>query len=103
MINIVKPIFERCRQHGYNLDSMKGNNSRADFWFRNPNVKGQLQMFEVVIDKDLESVRMAIIMDLGSWNEAIDTDLNDTEEILKTIDLWISKESLKELEEMLEE
>lgn len=103
MINIAKPIFERCKQHGYKLDSMKGDNSRADFWFRNPNVKEELQMFEVVVDKDLESVKMAIIMDLGSWNEALDTDSNNTEEILKTIDLWISEESLKKLEEMLEE
>lgn len=98
MINISKLIIERCRQNGYKLDKMNGNSSRADFWFRNPDVREELQMFEVVVDKDLESVKMAIIIDLGSWNEALETDLNDVEEVLNQIDLWISKDSLKEVE-----
>ena len=94
-------IIKQCKKHGYELI---GNAGWVDcLRFVNSNVRKEFQVFDVVVDKDLESVRMAIIMDLGSWNEALDTDLNNTEEILKTIDLWISEESLKKLEEILEE
>ena len=94
-------IIKQCKKHGYELI---GNAGWVDcLRFVNPNVRKELQVFDIVIDEDLESVKMAIIMDLGSWNEALDTDLNDTEEILKTIDLWISEESLKEVEKYLED
>ena len=95
---IAKQIMEECRKYGYKLDRMSGSQERCDMWFRNKSVRDELQMFEVVIDKDIERVAMAIIMDLGSWNEATEYDYNDIEDIKEGISSWLSEENLKEVE-----
>lgn len=100
---IRKQIMEHCRKHGYKLDRMSGSPERCDMWFRNKSIRDELQMFEVEVDEDLERVAMAIIMDLGSWNEATEHDYNNMEDILNGINSWISKENLEEAEKWLEE
>ena len=40
--------------------------------------------------------------DLGAWNDALEYDLNELEEILKGIELWISPKYLKEVEKWFE-
>lgn len=92
-----KIIIEECKKYGYEL-SWEENDY---LHFVNNNVREELSCFCVNIDEDLERVSMAILMDLGSWNEATECDLNDLEDIKKNINLWLSEESLKEVEKYL--
>ena len=66
-------IIEECKKYGYELN-WEVNNYLS---FINRNVQEDLQMFGVQIDKELERVCMALIIDLGSWNEALESDLNN--------------------------
>ena len=50
------------------------------------------------IYEELEYVSMTLIIDLGSWNDAIDSDINDLEDIKNNIKSWLSEENLKEVE-----
>lgn len=67
--------------------------------FRNPNIREELDTFAVSVDEELERVSMTILIYLGSWNDATECDLNDLEDIKKNINLWLSEESLKKVEE----
>ena len=91
-------IIEECLKYGYYL-FWEGDNFYS---FRNDDVREELQVFDVLIDYDLESVSMALIIDLGSWNEALESDLNDEEDILNNIKNWLSEENLKSIEEWLD-
>lgn len=94
-----RKIIKECKKYGYLLDYKDG-----DFLqFKNENVHEDLQIFQVEIDKELELVSMALIIDLGSWNEAIDSDLNNEKEIMENIKNWISEENLKLVLEWLED
>lgn len=96
---IRKQIIERCHQHNYFLIKMEGKDGKTIMMFENKNVRKELDTFIVDVDNDLERVTMVILMNLGSWNDAYECDLNDTEKVLEGIDMWISKEGLKEAEE----
>ena len=89
-----KIIIEECKKYGYEL-----NWEENDYLhFVNNNVREELSCFYVNINEDLEKVSMAILIDLGSWNDAIDSDINNLEDIKKNINLWLSEENLKEVE-----
>lgn len=92
-----KIIIEECKKYGYELNWEKDDYLH----FVNNNVREELSCFCVNIDEDLERVSMAILMDLGSWNDAIDSDINNIEDIKKNINLWLSEENLKEVEKYL--
>ena len=93
-------IIEECKKYGYELN-WEGDNFYS---FRNDNVREELQVFDVQIDYELESVTMAIIIDLGSWNiDSLECDLNNEEEVLKAIGNWLKPENLKSIEEWLNE
>ena len=87
-------IIEECKKYGYELEW-----ECDDFYsFKNYNVREELQTFDVKIDYDLESVTMAIIIDLGSWNiDSVEYELND-EEVTEAIKTWLSPENLAEVE-----
>lgn len=91
---MITTIIKECEKHNYEFTYAIGNTLR----FINKNVREELQLFEVLVDEDLERVAMAIIMDLGSWNEATEHDYNDLEDIKNGIASWISKENLAEAE-----
>lgn len=91
-----KMIIEECKKYGYEyLFDQESDNCLI---FRNPNIREELDTFAVSIDKDLERVSMTILIYLGSWNDATESDLNDLEDIKKNINLWLSEKSLKEVE-----
>ena len=89
-----KKIVEECAKYGYEFEYEDGNLLS----FRNPNVREELQLFHVTVSEELDVVSMALIIDLSSWDNAINVDLDSEEEIYKTIELWISKENLSEVE-----
>ena len=91
-------IIKECKKYGYELD-WEGDNFYS---FKNYNIREELQTFDVLIDYDLESVSMALIIDLGSWNEALESDLNNEEDVLENIGNWLSEENLKSIEEWLD-
>ena len=87
-------IIEECKKYGYLL-----NYEEDDYLhFRNTEVREELQTFAVRIMEELELVSMAVIIDLGSWNDATDADMNDEAEVLESIKLWLSPENLAEVE-----
>ena len=86
-------IIEECKKYGYYL-FWEGDNFYS---FRNDNVREELQVFDVLIDYELESVSMALIIDLGSWNEALESDLNNEEDIMNNIKNWLSEENLNSI------
>lgn len=92
-----KMIIEECKKYGYEYSF--DQESDTCLIFRNPNVREELNTFAVSINEDLEIVSMAILIGLGSWNDAIDSDINNIEDIKKNINLWLSEENLKEVEE----
>lgn len=96
---MISTIIKECKKHNYEFTYANDNVLR----FINENVREELQLFEVLVDEDLERVTMAVIMDLGSWNEATEHDYNDIEDIKEGIASWISKENLKEAEKWLED
>lgn len=87
-------IINECAKYGYILEYQEEDLLS----FRNPNVREELQLFHVRIYEELEMVSMALIIDMGSWSDSVDVDLNDEKEILKEIGLWISEQNLKEVE-----
>ena len=91
-----KMIIEECKKYGY--EYLFDQESDGCLIFRNPNVREELNTFAVSINEDLEIVSMAILIGLGSWNDAIDSDINNIEDIKKNINLWLSEENLKEVE-----
>ena len=96
-------IIEKCKEYGYLLDTTCCKDGKTTFQFRNDNVAPQLSLFIVEIDEDLERVQMVVMHDLGAWNDALEYDLNELEEILKGIELWISPKYLKEVEKWFKE
>lgn len=98
VVNSMKEkIINECTKYGYKLDKIEN-----DFmYFVNENQIEELQLFLVNIDYDLETVSMSLIVDLGSWNEATDSDLLDEEDIIKNIQNWLSEENIKEVEKWL--
>lgn len=98
---IRKQIIEECAKYGY---IFSGEMERdCVHHFVNANVREEINLFDVYIDKDFERVAMALIMDMSSWNEATEHDYNDIEDIKEGINSWISKENLEEAEKWLEE
>lgn len=96
---MISTIIKECKKYNYEFTYANDNVLR----FINENVREELQLFEVLVDEDLERVTMAVIMDLGSWNEATEHDYNNLEDIKNGIASWISKENLEEVEKWLEE
>lgn len=92
-------IIEECKKYGYELN-WEENNYLS---FINRNAHKDLQVFDIQVDEELERVCMAIIIDLGSWNEAIEYDLNNEEEIMNGIKNWISEDNLNSILEWLED
>lgn len=89
-------IINECKKYGYDLEYQI-----EDYFysFRNTNVREELQVFQVRIDEDWNSVSMVILIDLASWSyDSIDSNLNDENEIMENIKLWISPDNLKEVE-----
>lgn len=94
MKEIKQIIIEECKKYGYLL-----NYEENDYLhFRNTEVREELQTFNVRIMEELELVSMAVIIDLGSWNDATDADMNNEAEVLEQIKLWLSPENLAEVE-----
>lgn len=91
-------IIEECKKYGYLLDYEEDDYLH----FRNPTVREELQIFNVIIMEELELVSMAVIIDLGSWNEALESDLNNEKDIMKNIESWLSEKNLKSIEEWLD-
>ena len=87
-------IIEECKKYGYLLTYEEDDYLH----FRNTEVREELQTFAVRIMEELELVSMAVIIDLGSWNDATDADMNDEAEVLEQIKLWLSPENLAEVE-----
>jgi hypothetical protein len=87
-------IIEECKKYGYELSWEEDDYLH----FVNNNVREELSCFCVRIYEELEYVSMALIIDLGSWNDAIDSDINDLEDIKYNIKSWLSEENLKEVE-----
>lgn len=96
---MISTIIKECKKYNYEFECAIEN----FLHFKNKNVREELQVFHVLVDEDLERVAMAIIMDLGSWNEATEHDYNNLEDIKNGIASWISKENLEEAEKWLEE
>lgn len=90
-----KMIIEECKKYGYEL-SWEENDY---LHFVNNNVREELSCFCVRIHEDLEYISMALIIDLGSWNDATESNINNIEDIKKDINLWLNEENLKEVEE----
>lgn len=91
-------IIEKCKEYGYLLDTTCCKDGKTTLNFKNDNVVPQLSLFIVEIDEDLERVQMVVMYDLGAWNDALEYDLNELEEVLKGVELWISPKYLKEVE-----
>ena len=89
-------IIEKCKEYGYLLKDTSYKDGKTTLHFRNP----QLSLFIVEIDEDLERVQMVVMYDLGAWNDALEYELNELEEILKGIELWISPKYSKEVEKL---
>ena len=89
-------IIEKCKEYGYLLKDTSCKDGKTTLHFRNP----QLSLFIVEIDEDLERVQMVVMYDLGAWNDALEYELNELEEILKGIELWISPKYSKEVEKL---
>lgn len=87
-------IIEECKKYGYELSWEEDDYLH----FVNNNVREELSCFCVRIYEELEYVSMTLIIDLGSWNDAIDSDINDLEDIKNNIKSWLSEENLKEVE-----
>lgn len=91
-----KMIIEECKKYGFEFSFTEERNKCLVF--RNTGIREELSTFAVIIDEDLERVSMAILIDLGSWNDATESDINDIDDIIENINLWLSEESLKEVE-----
>ena len=92
-------IINECKKYGYEFAYERN----GFLEFKNEKVIEELQLFQVEIDYDLEMVKMALIIDLGSWNEALESDLDNIEEILDNIKNWLCVENLNSIEEWLVE
>lgn len=84
-------IIEECKKYGYEFQYEYEENGLLVF--TNNNVIKDLQVFHVQVNEDLEMVSMALIVDLGSWNDAIDSDLNNEQSIMENIKCWLSEEN----------
>lgn len=91
---MISTIIKECKKYNYEFEYA----IEDCLHFKNKNVREELQIFHVLVDEDLERVAMAIIIDLGSWNEATEYDYNDIEDIKEGIASWLSEENLKEVE-----
>ena len=78
-------IIEECKKYGYELSWEEDDYLH----FVNNNVREEFNCFCVRIYEELNYVSMAIIMDLGSWNEATECELDNEEEIIKNIKIWL--------------
>lgn len=92
-------IINECKKYGYEFAYERN----GFLEFKNEKVIEELQLFQVEIDYDLEMVKMALVIDLGSWNEATDSDINDLDDIRNNIANWLSVENLKEIQKWLGE
>lgn len=96
---MISTIIKECKKYNYEFEYA----IESCLHFKNKNVREELQVFHVLVDEDLERVTMAVIMDLGSWNEATEHDYNDLEDVKNGIASWLSKENLEEAEKWLED
>lgn len=93
---IEKKIIEECKKYGYEHQETHDENNAM--FFGNLNVREELNLFIVNIDQELEQVSMYLCIDMASFGEATDNNINDLEGIKENIRLWISEENLKEVE-----
>lgn len=105
MEKLKQMIIEECKKYGYELLGENNSLEKNEVWLFlfNENQVQELQVFDVRISKDLEMVSMALVIDLGSWNEATDSDINDLDDIRNNIANWLSVENLKEIQKWLGE
>lgn len=88
-------IINKCKEYGYEFIDEIDN----VLVFQNKETIEELQIFHVLVDEVLERISMALMVDMGSWNEASDCDLNDIEEINYQIDSWLGEYNLSILKE----
>lgn len=87
-------IIEECKKYGYIVEHQE----EEFISFRNTAVREELQVFNVRIIEEIDLVSMAVIIDLGSWNDATEADMNNEAEVLEQIKAWLSPENLAEVE-----
>lgn len=103
MEQLKQTIIEECAKYGYNFDGEGENKELEEIWltFENPNECSELNSFVVIIDIGLEQVTMYLSIDMGSFNDAIDSDINNIEDIKENIRNWLCKENLNEVKKWL--
>lgn len=96
-------IIEECKKYGYELNDQFRESERKEWLsFVNENVYEDLQLFQVLIDHYLEKATMALIVDMSSWEcEAIDSNLNNEEDVLENIKSWLNEDNLNSILEWL--
>ena len=86
-------IIEECKKYGYEL-----NYERNELLsFTNENVNEYLQIFHVRVYESINLVQMALMIDMGSWSEASDSDLDNEEEVLNNIRIWLNEDNLNSM------
>lgn len=90
-------IVTECKKYDYFLDNEIIENDKIKLSFKNDNQIEELKQFNVIIDYALELVSMALIIDLDSWNYAIDSNINNINDIIENIHSWLCKENLEEV------
>ena len=81
-------IIEECKKYGY--EYLFDQESDDCLIFRNPNVESELETFIVNIDQYLEEVSMYLSIDMSSFGEAQESNINDLEDIKENINFWNS-------------
>lgn len=94
-------IIEECKKYGY--EYLFDQESDDCLIFRNPNVESELETFIVNIDQYLEEVSMYLSIDMASFGEAQESNINDLEDIKENISNWLNKNNLDLIREWLYE
>ena len=94
-------IIDECRKYGYELNYIYKQSGYEMLTFINESVREELKTFNVCIDYELEQVSMYIVIDMGSFNEALESNINDEADVMDNIKGWLSKENLKSIEEWI--
>jgi hypothetical protein len=92
-------IIEECKKYGY--EYLFDQESDDCLIFRNPNVESELETFIVNIDQYLEEVSMYLSIDMSSFGEAQESNINDLEDIKENISNWLNKNNLDLIREWL--
>jgi hypothetical protein len=92
-------IIEECKKYDY--EYLFDQESDGCLIFRNPNVESELETFIVNIDQYLEEVSMYLSIDMSSFGEAQESNINDLEDIKENIYNWLNKNNLDLIREWL--